>query len=247
METPKKKKKIDRAYKTVRPLFSYCAKERGAKACETKTRSLRLKNENRKGGKKRTGARKPPKQLRRGKSWTDATVILSAQPFLWNNKKHTECGKPGPRKQNDLNTKRRKELETGCEKKIWPKAQNLCSRHAHKSGRCCTYKTRKKVESFIFLSSKPTTDTNECAADERTSAGEEREREKDHICPNERAQTCKFYLPESLAKFRVPNLAGLGFVSPGSDRTSFKPMCLVRLANLIGSNQLLGGYQYHPF
>jgi hypothetical protein len=49
--------------------------------------------------------------------------------------------------------------------------------------------------------------------------GREREREEDHICPIERAQTCKFYLPESLAKFKVPNLAGLGFVSPGSDRT----------------------------
>jgi hypothetical protein len=49
--------------------------------------------------------------------------------------------------------------------------------------------------------------------------GREREREEDHICPIERAQTCKFYLPESLAKFKVPNLAGLGFVSPGSDPT----------------------------
>jgi hypothetical protein len=53
LETPKKKKKIDRAYKTVRPLFSYRAKERGAKACETRTRSLRLKNENRKGEEKK--------------------------------------------------------------------------------------------------------------------------------------------------------------------------------------------------
>ncbi len=79
----------------------------------------------------------------------------------------------------------------------------------------------KESGELYFLSSKPTTDTNECAADERTSAGEEREREREreHICPNERAQSCKLYLPESLAKFRVPNLAGLGLVSPGSDRT----------------------------
>lgn len=172
METPKKKKKIDRAYKTVRPLFSY-----RAKACETKTRSLRLKNETEKGKKKRTGARKPPKQLRRGKSWADATIILSAQPFLWNNKKHTECGKPGPRKQNDLNTKRRKEFETGCEKNIWPKAQKLCSRHAQE-WKMLYLQDPKESGELYFLSSKPTTETNECAADERTSAGEERERER---------------------------------------------------------------------
>ncbi len=190
METPKKKKKIDRAYKTVRPLFSY-----RAKACETKTRSLRLKNETEKGKKKRTGARKPPKQLRRGKSWADATIILSAQPFLWNNKKHTECGKPGPRKQNDLNTKRRKEFETGCEKYIWTKAQKLCSRHAQE-WKMLYLQDPKESGELYFLSSKPTTETYECAADERTSAGEEREREENHICPIERAQTCKLYLPE---------------------------------------------------
>jgi hypothetical protein len=56
-------------------------------------------------------------------------------------------------------------------------------------------------------------------AHERGGREREREREREHICPNERAQSCKLYLPESLAKFRVPNLAGLGLVSPGSDRT----------------------------
>jgi hypothetical protein len=135
-------------------------------------------------------ARKPPKQLRRGKSWTEATIILSAQPSLWNNKKHTECGKPGPRKQNHLNAKHRKELETGCEKNIWPKAQKLCSRHAQEWEDVVLTRTERKWRALFF--EQQTDNGHKQMRSGRAHERGGREREEDHICPNERAQTCKF-------------------------------------------------------